>query len=183
MNFTETILKGCYTVDLNVFEDSRGWFARTYCEDEFKKIEHDKPWVQINHSFTAKKGAIRGMHFQLPPYAEIKLVRCIAGSVFDVVIDLRKNSPTFLKWIGVELSGVNKKMIYIPQGFAHGFQALSDNVELIYQHSAAYNSESESGIRYDDKTIKIDWKLPVTDISEKDKCYALLNEHFKGLEI
>src|SRR6478752_4125211 len=135
MKFTETSLKGSYTIDLNLFKDERGWFARTYCKNEFETIGHAKEWVQLNHSFTKQKGAIRGMHYQLPPFSEIKMVRCIAGAVYDVIIDLRKDSETFLKWFGVELSAENKKMIYIPEGFAHGFQALTNDCELIYHHS------------------------------------------------
>ena len=138
MIFTETILKGSYVIELNAFTDERGWFARTYCKKEFNAIGHHDEWVQMNHSVTKNKGAIRGMHFQLPPFSEIKLVRCIAGTVYDVVVDLRKNSATFLQWFGVELSAQNKKMIYIPAGFAHGFQTLSNDCELIYHHSQFY---------------------------------------------
>ena len=138
MIFTATELVGSYVIDLQPIEDERGWFARTYCKNEFGKIGHTKDWVQLNHSFTKQIGSIRGMHFQLAPFSEIKLVRCIAGAVYDVIIDLRKNSPTFFKYFGVELSASNKKMIYIPEGFAHGFQALTDDCELIYHHSQFY---------------------------------------------
>src|SRR4051812_23417187 len=127
MIFTETTLPGSYTIELEPFTDERGWFARYFCKNEFMQIGHVKDWVQINHSTTYKKGALRGMHYQLPPFSEIKLVRCIAGAVFDVIIDLRKNSSTFLQWVGFELSAKNKRMIYIPQGFAHGFQCLTDH--------------------------------------------------------
>src|SRR5688572_25235461 len=119
MKFTPGLLEGVLHIDLEPFEDSRGWFARTFCKDEFSKIGHKEEWVQMNHSFTKEEASIRGMHFQLPPFSEIKMVRCIAGTVFDVVIDIRRNSPTFLKWESVELSAANKKMIYIPAGFAH----------------------------------------------------------------
>ena len=131
MNFTETPLKGSYIITINPIGDSRGWFARTYCKNEFLNIGHNKEWVQINHSFTSLKGTIRGLHFQQKPFTEIKLLRCIPGSVFDVIVDLRKDSPTFLKWFGIELSAENKKMLYIPEGFAHGFQTLENNTELI----------------------------------------------------
>lgn len=181
MKFTETILKGSYVIDLNPFEDERGWFARTYCEQEFKKIGHLKKWVQLNHSFTKLKGSIRGMHYQLAPFSEIKLVRCIAGAVYDVIVDIRKNSPTFLNWFGVELSASNKKMIYIPEGFAHGFQTLSNDAELIYHHSEFYTPGVEGGLKFDDPNLKIEWQLDITNISERDKQHQLINEDFKGV--
>lgn len=181
MTFTETILQGSYIITLTPWGDSRGWFARTYCKDEFKQVGHDKEWVQLNHSYSAKKGTLRGMHYQLPPYSEIKMVRCIAGSVYDVIVDLRKDSPTFLKWFGTELSAENKKMLYIPEGFAHGFQTLSDNTELIYHHSQFYTPSAETGIKYDDAMLNILWRLPVSEISERDKNYSILNSTFKGL--
>lgn len=181
MIFTESSLAGCYIIELTPFSDDRGWFARTYCKDEFQKIGHTKEWLQMNHSFTAKQGALRGMHFQKPPYSEIKLVRCIAGAVFDVVIDLRKTSPSFMKWFGVELSAKNKKMIYIPEGFAHGFQTLTDNCELIYSHSAMYMQEAEGGLMYNDPALGIEWPLAITDISEKDKKHNLLDKNFNGI--
>src|SRR4030095_15392058 len=130
--------------------------------------------------YTAKKGTIRGMHFQLPPYREIKMVRCIRGKVFDVIIDIRKGSATFLKWFGVELSPAALNMIYIPEGFAHGFQALHDESELLYHHSEFYTPNAESGIRYDDPAINIEWPLEVTSVSERDLNHPLLTEKFKG---
>jgi dTDP-4-dehydrorhamnose 3,5-epimerase len=181
MTFTETLLKGSYVVELNPFTDERGWFARTYCKNEFSKIGFAGEWLQMNHSFTKHKATIRGMHFQLPPFSEIKLVRCIAGAVYDVIIDLRTDSPTFLQWFGVELSVQNKKMIYIPLGFAHGFQALSDDCELIYHHSQFYTPGAEGGIKYNDPRIGINWPLAVTNISERDNQHSLLDENFKGI--
>ena len=121
MVFTETLLRGSYVIDVEPSADERGWFARTYCKNEFNKIGHSKEWVQLNHSFTKQKGAVRGMHYQLPPFSEIKLVRCIAGTVYDVIVDLRKGSATFLKWFGMELSSANKKMIYILNPLPHSF--------------------------------------------------------------
>ena len=141
MIFSPLPLQGSYVIELQPFQDERGWFARFFCKNEFQKIGHKKEWVQINHSFTYKKGTIRGMHFQLTPFREIKMVRCIAGAVYDVIIDLRKGSSTFLQWFGAELSAANKKMMYIPEGFAHGFQCLSDNCELIYHHTEFYKPE------------------------------------------
>ena len=181
MKFTPTSLKGVFIVDLQPFADSRGWFARTYCKNEFEEIGHTKEWVQLNHSFTNKKGAVRGMHYQLPPFSEIKMVRCIAGAVYDVVVDIRKGSATFLQWTGVELSAANKKMIYIPEGFAHGFQTLTDNCELLYHHSSYYTPGAEGGIRYDDQLVNIKWPLAVTDISDRDLAHPLLTGSFKGI--
>lgn len=181
MKFTPAGLPGLYIIDLHTVSDTRGWFARTYCKNEFAAIGHAKEWVQLNHSFTNKKGTIRGMHYQLPPHREIKMVRCISGAVLDIAIDIRQGSDTFLKWISVELNAENKKMIYIPEGFAHGFQALTDNCELLYHHSAFYTPGSEAGIRYDDPLIDIQWPLPVTDISDRDLSHPLLNQTFKGI--
>lgn len=181
MKFTPTRLPGLYIIDLQPVSDSRGWFARTWCKNEFAEIGHTKEWVQLNHSFTNKKGTIRGMHYQVSPHEEIKMVRCIAGAVLDVVVDLRQDSETFLNWISVELNPVNRKMIYIPEGFAHGFQTLADNCQLIYHHSAFYTPGSERGIRYDDPLVNIRWPLPVTDISERDLSHLLLKESFKGI--
>ena len=181
MIFEKLPLDGSFLVSLNPHGDSRGWFARTYCKNEFSQIGHFKEWVQINHSFTNIKGTVRGMHFQKPPFSEIKLLRCVAGSVYDVIIDLRKDSPTFLKWCGTELSAENKKMLYIPEGFAHGFQTLEDNTELIYHHSEFYNQEAEAGILFNDKMVNISWPLPVTEISERDRNHPILNSTFKGL--
>src|SRR5687767_2077839 len=181
MIFNAIPLAGSYEILLEPRSDTRGWFARFYCKDEFKSIGHTGEWVQLNHSFTTEKGALRGMHFQIKPYAEIKMVRCIAGSVYDVIVDLRKDSPTFLKWYGTELSAENKKMLYIPAGFAHGFQTLTNNCELIYHHSEYYTPQAEGGIRYDEPLISIVWPQRVTEISERDLSHPLLNEQFKGL--
>ncbi len=181
MIFHPTSLSGSFTIEPEAVQDERGWFARYYCANEFKKIGHDKEWVQMNHSFTHSKGSIRGMHFQLDPFREIKLVRCISGAVFDVIIDLRKDSPGFLNWFGAELSSANKKMMYIPEGFAHGFQTLSNDCELLYHHSAFYLPDKESGIRYNDPRINIEWPLAVTVVSDKDKQHELIDDHFKGI--
>jgi dTDP-4-dehydrorhamnose 3,5-epimerase len=183
MIFKETILKGSFVIDLKPFEDERGWFARTYCEEEFATINHNKKWVQLNHSFTKQKGSIRGLHYQMPPFAEIKLIRCIEGAVYDVIVDLRKNSPTFLQWIGIEISATNKKMIYIPEGFAHGFQTLTNDAELIYHHSEFYAPGVEAGIRFDDPILNINWKLDITNISERDKQHQLITKEFQGIEL
>lgn len=181
MIFTETKLQGSYAIELEPFIDERGWFARYFCMDEFAQIGHTKEWLQMNHSCTYKKGSLRGMHYQLPPFSEIKLVRCIAGSVFDVIVDVRKNSSTFMQWFGAELSAENKKMMYIPEGFAHGFQCLTDNCGLLYHHTEYYEPNVEMGIKYDDPKIKIGWPLAVTIISKRDEVHPFLNENFKGI--
>lgn len=181
MIFTPTSLNGSYVIDLQPYNDERGWFARFYCKDEFQQIGHDKEWVQLNHSTTYEKGALRGMHFQIAPYREIKMVRCIAGAVYDVIIDLRKGSETFLKWFGTELSAENKKMIYIPEGFAHGFQCLTSNCELIYFHSEFYQPGAEGGLHYKDPLVNIEWPLQVTTVSQRDLSHPYLDESFKGI--
>ncbi|HLO59720.1 MAG TPA: dTDP-4-dehydrorhamnose 3,5-epimerase [Bacteroidales bacterium] len=183
MRFTETPLKGAYIIDLNPISDERGMFMRTYCKNEFAEIGHDKEFVQFNQSVTRQTGTIRGMHYQVPPFSEIKLLRCIRGSVFDVIIDLRQDSPTFLQYFSVELSERNMLSLYIPQGFAHGFQTLEDNTQLIYHHSAFYTPGFEAGIRYNDPAIGINWPLSVSVITEKDKNHPLLNNTFKGITL
>ena len=183
MKFEETKLAGSYVVDIIASSDERGWFARTFDKDEFKKINFDGEWLQMNHSFTNKKGTVRGMHYQLPPFAEVKLVRCIAGAVFDVIIDLRKNSATFLQCFEIELSAENKKMIYIPEGFAHGFETLTDNCELVYHHSQFYKPGFEGGIKYDDPMIKIQWPGKVTNISTRDESHSYLDKNFEGINL
>jgi len=181
MTFSPTPLKGSYIINLTPFSDERGWFARTYCENEFREIGHAEKWVQMNHSCTTKKGTVRGMHYQLPPFREIKMVRCIRGKVFDVIIDIRKDSATFLQWFGVELSPEAMNMLYIPVGFAHGFQTLSDNSEMLYHHSEFYTPGAEGGIKYNDPAVNIKWPLEVTSISERDLNHPGLTEKFKGI--
>ena len=181
MIFTAAPLAGAYVIDLEPFSDERGWFARYYCKDDFAGIGHHKEWVQMNQSVTYKKGSLRGMHFQYPPFREIKMVRCIIGSVYDVIIDIREGSPTFLQWFGVELSASNNKMLYIPEGFAHGFQTLGDNATLNYHHTELYTPGAEGGLRYDDPALSITWPLAVTIISERDKSHLLVDKNFKGI--
>ncbi len=181
MIFEETSLKGSYIITPEPKGDERGWFARTFCKKEFEQIGHYKDWVQMNHSFSAESGTVRGLHFQLPPFGEIKMVRCISGSVFDVIVDIRKGSPTFLQWIGVELSAINKKMMYIPEGFAHGFQTIAENTELIYHHSAFYEPQAESGLNMADTLLNISWPKAITAISDRDKHHQIITEHFKGI--
>ena len=181
MKIKPTPLQDAFVVEPEPFEDTRGRFTRVFCQNELQSILHGKNIVQINHSLTRQKGVIRGMHFQYPPKAEIKMVKCLRGSVFDVMIDLRRDSSTLLKWHGEELSSQNMKMMYIPEVFAHGFQTLEENCELLYLHTEFYSPEHEGGVRYNDPLINISWPLEVTDISKKDKNYSLLSKDFEGL--
>lgn len=181
MTFSETELQGCYIIDMTPFSDERGWFARTFCAEEFSAIGFQEQFVQFNHSYNAKKGTFRGMHYQLPPFSESKFIRCIAGAVMDIVVDLRNNSPTFLQHIQVELSAANRRSILIPKGFAHGFQTLRDNSELIYHHTAFFNPKADSGIRYNDSLINILLPLPISIASEKDLNHAPLPTDFNGI--
>ena len=183
MIFKETPLASAYIIDLEPFQDERGLFARTYCKNEFAEIGHKKEFVQFNHSETSTKGSIRGVHYQKPPYAETKLIRCIKGKVFDILVDIRKGSPTFLQWYGVELSAENKRMIYIPEGFAHGFQTLEPDTHLIYHHTAFYTPGFEGGLKFDDPRIGIDWPLAPTVLSEKDQKYSLIDDTFTGVSL
>lgn len=181
MKFIPTILKDAFVIEPKPFIDERGFFARTYCKNEFREIGFKGEWVQLNHSITNDKAAIRGMHFQKPPFSEVKMVKCISGAVFDVIIDLRKNSSTFLKWVGTELSEGNKKMLFIPEGFAHGFQTLTENCGLIYHHSNFYTPGAEAGIKYDDPLVNIEWPSKPSLISERDNNHPYLTEVFKGI--
>ena len=174
MKFKKLFLEPAYLIEQDLFKDERGLFFRYFSLDDFSIIGHKCQWVQMNHSFTIKKGTIRGMHFQISPFEEIKLVRCISGSVYDVIIDMRRSSPNYLKWQGFELNSSNKNALYIPKGFAHGFQVLEDNSELLYMHTAIYSRDYERGVRYDDPAINIIWPLKVTLVSERDKNHPLL---------
>ena len=184
MTFTETGLKNSYLIQFNPFSDLRGVFSRLFCENEFQGIGFDKKIVQINHSLTRERGAIRGLHFQKKPHCEAKIVRCIRGKAFDVLVDIRKNSPTFLQWCGVELSPEANNALFIPEGFAHGFQALKQNTELLYFHTEFYNKASEGILSYDDASIGIKWKLKAKRLSERDYFAPSVKElNFQGIEI
>ncbi|WPC41057.1 dTDP-4-dehydrorhamnose 3,5-epimerase [Clostridium sp. JS66] len=172
MIFAETKLKGAYSIEIETIRDERGFFARSWCKEEFEKYNLDSNLVQCNISFNKKKGTLRGMHYQREPYSEVKVVRCTRGAIYDVIIDLRESSPTFKKWFSIELTEENRKMIYIPKGFAHGFQTLFDNTEVFYQMSEFYNSEFASGVRYNDKIFDINWPIENITISDKDKKYG-----------
>jgi dTDP-4-dehydrorhamnose 3,5-epimerase len=169
--FTPLKINGAFIVQSKQFEDKRGKFIRSYCEKEFEKINHNTKWVHINLSQTVKKGSIRGMHMQVEPYSEVKLIRCIRGVVFDVIIDMRKDSDTYLQHEHVIISAENMLAVYIPKGCAHGFQTLEDDSHLLYFHSNFYSKDSETGYLYNDPTFNISWPLDITVISEKDSSY------------
>lgn len=172
MLFIETELKGAYIVDLERREDNRGFFARTWCQHEFEQQGLVARIAQANMSYNHTKGTLRGMHFQNAPYAETKLVRAVRGAIYDVIVDLRPDSPTYKRWIGVELTADNRRALFVPEGFAHGFQTLEDNTDVIYQVSAFYTPGAEGGLRYNDPTFAIHWPLPVTLITDKDAGWA-----------
>jgi dTDP-4-dehydrorhamnose 3,5-epimerase len=182
MKFIETKIKGSFIITPDPICDERGFFARTFCRREFEEHGLNSDLVQCNISFNKTKGKLRGMHYQAKPYAEAKLIRCTAGAICDVIIDLRSDSSTFRQWLIVYLSAENHKLFYIPEGFAHGFQTLTDNAELIYHHSTFYNPDYERGLRYDDPALAITWPLPAGVISVRDQCYPLIDDNFKGIE-
>ncbi len=174
MIFTETGLKDAFIIEPELLHDERGFFARTWSQEEFLQRGLNPRVVQQNISLNKMRGTLRGMHYQVEPHQETKLVRCTAGTIFDVLVDLREDSPTFLKWIGFELSSNNRRMLYVPESFAHGFQTLEDDTEVVYQISEYYHPESAQGLRWDDPALGIEWPLPVTVISQRDKQYPLL---------
>lgn len=183
MKVLSTSIAGVKVVETTPFVDGRGAFARLYCEKELASLIDQRRIVQINHSRTATVGAVRGLHFQCPPHAEMKLVRCLKGRVWDIAVDLRKGSETYLRWHAEELTPANAKMMVIPEGFAHGFQVLEPESELLYLHTSMYSPEAEGALRYDDPAIGIDWPLPVTDISARDLQHPLLNQDFVGISL
>lgn len=171
MNFFETKLQGAYLITPERIEDERGFFARVFCRREFEAHGLNPNLVQCNISFNKAKGTLRGMHYQIAPHAEVKLVRCTAGAIYDVMIDLRPESKTFKRWFSAELTAENHNMLYVPEGFAHGYQTLADDTEIAYQVSTFYHTESERGVRWNDPVFGIAWPLPVTVISPKDQAY------------
>ena len=175
MIFHETKLKGAFIVDLDKKDDDRGFFARAFCSREFEEHGLRPQVVQANMSYNHKKGTVRGMHYQVSPASELKFIRCISGAIWDVIIDMRPDSPTYLQHIGVELSAENRRAIYVPDMFAHGNQALTDGAELLYLVGEFYTPGCERGVRFDDPVIGIEWPLPVTVISENDQSWPLLD--------
>jgi dTDP-4-dehydrorhamnose 3,5-epimerase len=174
--FTETRLKGAFILEIEKREDNRGFFARTFCQNEFKAHGLNPLVVQCNIAYNKKKGTLRGMHFQNAPHAENKLVRCTRGAIHDVIIDLRPDSPTYKHWVSAELTEDNHKLLYVPEGFGHGYQTLTETAEVIYQVSQFYAPESASGVRHNDPAFGITWPLAVAAISDLDKNWP----DFKG---
>lgn len=168
-------LAGAFRVELEPRGDARGFFARLFCAEEFAAHGLATDWVQCNTSFTALQGTLRGLHFQRPPMAETKLLRCIRGAIFDVIVDLRAGSPTFGRWHGERLDDQNRTMICVPEGFAHGFQTLTPDVEMLYFHSAPYSAAHEGGLRWDDARVAVDWPLGVTEVSARDAAFPMLD--------
>ena len=177
----ETGVSGAFVVTSHPFRDRRGQFARLFDRDLLRSIHADRPIVQVNRSLTRQVGAVRGMHFQRMPHLEAKWVRCLKGRVFDVAVDLRSGSSTFLQHAAVELSEETENMFFIPEGCAHGFQVLEPDSELLYLHTAPYSPETEGGVCWDDPLLAIDWPLSPTDISERDRSHPALTETFEGL--
>ena len=169
MIFRETKLKGVFIIELERIEDERGFFARTFCRKEFEAHGLNPNLVQCSVSFNKKKGTLRGMHYQVAPHQEAKLVRCTMGAIYDVLLDLRPGSPTFKQWVSVELTDENQLIVYIPEGLAHGFQTLRDNTEVSYQVTEFYHPHCATGVRWDDPTLAIQWPLAEPIISERDK--------------
>lgn len=176
MIFTETRLKGAYIIDIERLSDQRGFFARVFCQREFAAHGLKPLIAQANIAYNHKKGAVRGMHFQFPPAAETKLVRCTRGAILDVIVDLRPESPTYLEHVAVELTAENGRSLYVPERFAHGYQVLEDGTEASYQMGEFYAPELQSGIAYNDPRLRLQWPLPVTDISAKDAAAARLDQ-------
>ena len=174
MRFTETSLPGAFIIDLEQRADPRGFFARSFCASEFEAHGLKPAVVQCNLSFNHRRGTLRGMHFQVAPALEAKLVRCTGGAIYDVIVDMRPSSPTYMQHIGVELSAENRRALYVPELFAHGYQSLTDDAEVTYQVSATYTPECERGLRHDDPALAIAWPLPVSVMSDKDRSWPLI---------
>jgi len=181
--FSATPIAGLALVQRSRVEDSRGFFSRVYCVEEFDTAGIHRPIAQINHTLTRRRGAVRGMHFQRPPHAEIKLVTCLRGEVFDVVVDLRRKSPTFLGWHGAVLSAANQHSLLIPEGCAHGFQTLTEDCELVYLHTAAYHPAAEGALNPADPRLAIAWPLEITEMSDRDRGHPMLAAQFEGIDL
>ena len=177
MEFTETRLQGAFLIDVNAHSDERGLFARAYCANEFEEAGLEHRLVQANLSINYKAGTLRGMHYQVAPHDEAKLVRCIRGALFDQIVDMRPDSATYLQSVGVELRAENRRAIYIPRGFAHGYQTLTDDTEAFYQVTNFYTPGAEQGLCYDDPALGLAWPVPVSEISAKDTSWPALRVH------
>jgi dTDP-4-dehydrorhamnose 3,5-epimerase len=175
MIYSETALPGAFLIDLEPRRDERGFFARAFCQHEFAAHGLKPVVAQANIAFNHRQGTLRGLHFQFPPAAETKLVRCTRGGIFDVIVDLRPESPTYLRHFGAELTADNYRALYVPERCAHGYQALEDNTEIAYQVGEFYTPGAEGGLRYDDPRLGIEWPIPITELSPKDQAWALLD--------
>ena len=182
MTIIEKKLKGLFEIQLNAFEDHRGFFMRTYDSSIYIKLGLNREWVQENHSSSLQKGTLRGLHFQLNPHTDAKLIRCVRGEIFDVVVDIRKSSPTFGQWEAIILSEKNKKELFIPRGFAHGFCTLTDHCDILYKHDNYYNKECDSGIRWNDEKIVIEWPVAEPILSDRDTNLQSFEEFIKNYE-
>lgn len=176
MIFSETPIPGAYLVEMEPLGDERGFFARSWCRDEFARHGLNPALAQCDVSYNKKRGTLRGMHYQAEPHPEAKLVRCTMGAIYDVLLDLRRNSPAFRRWAAYELSAANRRMVYIPEGVAHGFQTLADDSEVFYQMSEIYHPECARGVRWDDPAHGIAWPLHVSAISDKDRSYPVVGQ-------
>ena len=183
MKFVNTPLAGLTIVQTQPHTDARGRFVRVYCEEEFFVLRPRLRFMQVNLSLTRGRGSVRGLHFQRPPAAEAKLIRCLRGAVFDVALDLRAGSATYLQWHAVELDETAQRQVFIPEGFAHGFQALSDEAELLYQHTAPYRPDCEGGVRFDDARLDIRWPLTPVNVSPRDRSFAAIDTGFEAIAL
>lgn len=182
-DFLSTPLAGLTVISRRYHEDARGLFGRLFCAEEFREIGLSEPIAQINHSVTRQTGAVRGMHFQNPPHAEIKIVSCLKGKVFDVAVDLRPGSSTFLRWHGEVLSAENRHALFIPEGFAHGFQTLEEDTELLYLHTGFYEPTAEGALNVADPRLDIAWPLPIAELSERDRTHPFIGAEFAGVRL
>ena len=180
---TDTTISDLVVLERKPIKDNRGLFERMFCKDELSRVLQGKSIVQVNHTHTKKVGALRGMHFQYPPHAELKLVSCLKGKVFDVAVDLRQSSSTFLRWHAEVLSADNFKTFVIPEGFAHGFQTLTEDCEMYYFHTAAYSTESEGALNALDPRLNITWPKSITEQSERDQAHPMLGDDFDGVAL
>ena len=181
--FTTTRLAGLLVVNRKPIHDSRGFFSRFFCAREFEEAGFQSPIAQINQTLTVRAGTVRGMHFQRPPHSEVKIVTCVRGKVFDVAVDIRKNSPTFLQWHGEYLSAESQKSLYIPEGFAHGFQTLESDCELFYLHSRFFEPSADDALNARDPRLSIEWPSEITDMSDRDRGHATIDGTFNGIEL
>jgi dTDP-4-dehydrorhamnose 3,5-epimerase len=183
MKFHQTPLKDAYLIELEKRGDDRGFFARFFCQREFAAAGLETEFVQANNSLSAKKGTLRGLHYQLAPAAEVKLVRCLRGALFDAIIDIRPDSPTYGRWFGAELNDDNRLMMYVPRGFAHAVLTLSDDTEVLYLVSDFYSPENERGVRWNDARFKVGWPIEPTEISAKDAAWPDFDAAFHGVDL